>query len=125
MSPGAIEEQGTPRAHPEQVEFETAPFLHTGPLAGKVALITGAGRGIGKGIALELGSRGASVVVNYSSSASKAAEVVKEIIKSGSKAIALKADLREPEEIFKLFEDAIARFGRLDIVISNSGRSEE
>jgi len=90
-------------------------------LAGKVALITGSGRGIGKGMALELATRGASVVINYAKSADKAQEVVKEILKLGSKAIALQADVSKPDEIFRLFEQAITHFGRLDIVISNSG----
>src|ERR1700712_3176809 len=85
--------------------YDTTPSAHTGQLAGKVALITGSGRGIGKGIALELAARGASIVINYSKSASKAEEVVSEIIKGGSKAIAIKADVSIPEEIFKLFED--------------------
>lgn len=104
-----------------EVEHDTTPSTHPGPLAGKVALITGSGRGIGKGIALELGTRGASVVINYAKSASKAEGVVAEIIKGGSKAIAIKADVSKPEEIFKLFADAVERFGKLDIVISNSG----
>lgn len=97
-----------------------APSVHW-PLAGKVALITGAGRGIGKGMALELGARGAFVVVNYAKSAMKAEEVVEEIINGGSKAIAIKADVSKPEEIYKLFAEAVAHFGKLDIVISNSG----
>jgi 3-oxoacyl-[acyl-carrier protein] reductase len=105
----------------QQLQYDASPTMHKGPLAGKVALITGSGRGIGKGMALELGARGASVVVNYAKSASKAEEVVKEIIKGGSKAIAIQADVSKPEEIYKLFESAIAHFGKLDIVISNSG----
>jgi 3-oxoacyl-[acyl-carrier protein] reductase len=91
------------------------------PFAGKVALVTGSGRGIGRGIALELARRGANVVINYSSSAGPAESVVQEITKLGSKAIALKADVSKPEEIEKLFADGIAHFGRLDFVISNSG----
>lgn len=90
-------------------------------LSGKVALITGAGRGIGRGMALELASRGASIVVNYSASADKANEVVKEIARYGSRGIAICADLTKPSEIFELFEKAMAHFGRIDIVCSNSG----
>lgn len=90
-------------------------------LAGKVALITGSGRGIGKGIALELAARGAAVVINYAKSADKAQEVVKEISKLGSKAIALQADVSKPDEIVKMFEQAHAHFGHIDIVVSNSG----
>jgi 3-oxoacyl-[acyl-carrier protein] reductase len=94
---------------------------HARPLNGKVALITGSSRGIGKGMAIELASRGASVVINYAKSASKAEEVVAEINKLGSKAIAIKADVSKPNEIYKLFADAVAHFGKLDIIISNSG----
>jgi 3-oxoacyl-[acyl-carrier protein] reductase len=90
-------------------------------LAGKVALITGSGRGIGKGMALELAAKGASVVINYAKSADKAQEVVKEIVRLGSKAVAIKADVSKPDEIYSLFEQAVSHFGKLDIVISNSG----
>lgn len=94
----------------------------TSRLDGKVALVTGAGRGIGGGVALELGARGASVVVNYSKSAAAAEEVVQEIEKLGSKAIAIQADISKPEEIQRLFEEAKSHFnGQLDIVVSNSG----
>lgn len=91
------------------------------PLAGKVALITGAGRGIGKGIALELGKRGASVVVNYGNSAKSAEEVVAELGKLGAKGVALQADISKPESVAALFEKAVAHFGHIDFVISNSG----
>lgn len=93
----------------------------TRPLAGKVALITGAGRGIGAGIAVELGRRGASVVVNYGSSAKAAEGVVAELAKLGSKSIALQADISDPASVAALFEKALAHFGHLDFVISNSG----
>lgn len=95
----------------------------TASLEGKVALVTGAGRGIGRGVALELGKRGASVVVNYVSSEGPAQEVV-ELIKgynNGAKAIAIQADVSKVSEINRLFEEAKAAFGRLDIVMSNSG----
>ncbi|KAM3464416.1 hypothetical protein BB8028_0005g00970 [Beauveria bassiana] len=90
-------------------------------LEGKVALITGAGRGIGRGIAIELGQRGASVVVNYSRADKAAAEVVAEIEKAGSRAIAIKADVSKASEVARLFKEALEHFGRLDIVVSNSG----
>ena len=90
-------------------------------LHGKVALITGSGRGLGAGIALELGSCGASVVVNYAKSASAAKKVVAEIESFGSKAIAIQADISKTPEVSKLFSEAISHFGRLDIVVSNSG----
>lgn len=91
------------------------------PFAGKVALITGAGRGIGKGIALELGKRGANVVVNYSSSAKSADETVAELAKVGSKGVAIQADISNPASVSELFEKAVSHFGHLDFVISNSG----
>ncbi|MCJ1286310.1 Arp2/3 complex subunit, actin nucleation center [Xylographa opegraphella] len=97
-----------------------APPYH--PLQGKVALVTGSGRGIGAGIAMELAKKGASVVIHYASSASAAAEVVKDIEATGVKAVAIKAELTKLDEIESLFEQAVAHFGRLDIVASNSGK---
>lgn len=98
-------------------------LVPTASLHGKVALITGAGRGIGRGCAIELGKRGASVVVNYANSKSSADEVVAEIEKSGSgaRAIAIQADVSKVAEIDRLFKEAKAHFGRIDIVMSNSG----
>lgn len=113
MAPSATDGSNTTSA--------SAPHDPARPLAGKVALITGSGRGIGKGIALELGKRGASIVVNYASSASAAEGVVEELSKLGSKAIALQADISKPESVADLFERAVAHFGGLDIVVSNSG----
>ncbi|KAI5239527.1 NAD(P)-binding protein [Aureobasidium subglaciale] len=95
----------------------------TASLHGKVALITGAGRGIGRGCAIELGRRGASVVVNYQSSKSSADEVVREIeaTGSGAKAIAIQADVSKVSEIERLFQETKKHFGKIDIVMSNSG----
>lgn len=90
-------------------------------LDGKVALVTGSGRGIGAGIAIELGSRGASVIVNYSRSSGPAEKTVQKIIAAGGKAVAIKADISKPAEIKQLFVDAKAAFGKLDIVCSNAG----
>ena len=90
-------------------------------LTGKVALVTGASRGIGRGIATELGARGASVVVNYVKGKESAEEVVKDIEALGSKAVALQADVSKVPEITKLFEAAKKHFGKIDIVASNSG----
>ncbi|KAF2024550.1 versicolorin reductase [Setomelanomma holmii] len=90
-------------------------------LDGKVALVTGSGRGIGAAIALHLGRLGAKVVVNYANSAKDAEKVVAQIKALGSDAIALKADIRQVPQIVKLFDDAVAHFGGLDIAVSNSG----
>lgn len=91
------------------------------PFAGKVALITGSGRGIGRGIALELGKRGASCVINYSRSSKHAEEVVAELAKYGSKSIALQADISNPAEVAQLFEKALRHYGHIDFAVSNSG----
>jgi len=97
------------------------PFDPARPLAGKVAIITGSGRGIGRGIALELGKRGASIVVNYAHSAGSAESVVAEIQAFGSPAVAMQADISKPAEVVDLFDRAVAHYGRIDIVMSNSG----
>lgn len=90
-------------------------------LAGKVALVTGASRGIGAGMALELGKRGASVVVNYVKGKAGADEIVAKIESYGSKAVAIQADVSKVPEITKMFEAAKAHFGKINIVCSNSG----
>lgn len=92
-------------------------------LEGKVALVTGAGRGIGRGCAIELGKRGASVVVNYVSSKGPAEEVCKIIegFNNGAKAISIQADVSQVSEINRLFAEAKQAFGKIDIVMSNSG----
>ncbi|KAJ5884710.1 hypothetical protein N7495_009220 [Penicillium taxi] len=90
-------------------------------LVGKVALVTGGARGIGRGICLELVKSGASVAINYATSSEAADGLVKEIEGIGGSAAAFKADITKLEEISDLFSAAIAKFGRLDIVVSNSG----
>lgn len=96
--------------------------MHPGTsLEGRVALITGAGRGLGAGLALELASRGASVVLNYARSAKAAQGVVAEIESQGGSAVAIQADISKVSEVTKLFDAAMAHFGRLDIVINNAG----
>jgi 3-oxoacyl-[acyl-carrier protein] reductase len=95
----------------------------TASLHNKVALITGAGRGIGRGCAIELGKRGCSVIVNYANSKSSADEVVAEIekFKNGAKAVSIQADVSKVSEINRLFEEAKKAFGKIDFVMSNSG----
>jgi tetrahydroxynaphthalene reductase len=95
--------------------------IETSRLDGKVALVTGSGRGIGKSMAIELGKRGAKVVVNYANSLEAANQVVEEIKKNGTDAIAIKANVGEVSETIKLFDQAVEHFGQLDIVCSNSG----
>lgn len=90
-------------------------------LDGKVALVTGSGRGIGAAMAVELGRCGAKVVVNYAHSREPAEKVVAEIQSLGSDAVAFQADVRHVQQTTKLMDDAVAHFGGLDIVCSNSG----
>ncbi|KAF3023686.1 hypothetical protein E8E14_013684 [Neopestalotiopsis sp. 37M] len=92
-----------------------------GRLDGKVALVTGSGRGIGAAVATELGRCGAKVVVNYANSRESAEKVVAEIKSFGTDAVAFKADVRDVSQTVKLMDDAVAHFGGLDIVYSNSG----
>jgi 3-oxoacyl-[acyl-carrier protein] reductase len=92
-------------------------------LENKVALITGAGRGIGRGCALELARRGASIIVNYVSSESAAKELCSLIggFNNGARAVAIQADVSKVSEIHRLFAEAKEAFGKIDIVMSNSG----
>ncbi|OAA60359.1 tetrahydroxynaphthalene reductase [Niveomyces insectorum RCEF 264] len=107
---------------PNKYEVIPGPLgLAAASLAGKVALVTGAGRGIGREMALELGRRGAKIIVNYANSDASAAEVVAAIQKSGSEAAAIKANVSDVDQIVRLFSEAVAVFGKLDIVCSNSG----
>jgi tetrahydroxynaphthalene reductase len=98
----------------------TTPYI-AGRLDGKVALVTGSGRGIGAAIAIQLGKLGAKVVVNYANSAEHAEKVVTEIKNLGSDAVSFKADVRQVSETVKLFDFAVSHFGHLDIAVSNSG----
>ncbi|BAZ65419.1 short-chain dehydrogenase/reductase SDR [Fischerella sp. NIES-4106] len=90
-------------------------------LAGKVVIVTGASRGIGRAIALKLAAQGASVTVNYAGSVEKAQEVVAEIEKLGSKAISVQADISKVAEIQKLFHQTIETFGKVNILVNNAG----
>ena len=90
-------------------------------LSGKVAIVTGASKGIGAGIAKEMAAAGAAVVVNYASSKTGADEVVDEIKRNGGKAIALQADMAKKSEIERLFSEAMRAFGKIDILVNNAG----
>lgn len=89
-------------------------------LKGKVALITGSSRGIGKSIALAFAKEGANVVVNFVRSQEKAREVASEIEKIGGKAIAIKADVSNSEEVENMVKRAIEEFDRIDILVNNA-----
>jgi len=90
-------------------------------LLGKVALVTGGSRGIGRAIALKLGLMGANVAVNYAQSKGQAEQVVQELAAEGVQAIAIGADVRDVAQIGQLFETTLEAFGRLDILINNAG----
>jgi 3-oxoacyl-[acyl-carrier protein] reductase len=90
-------------------------------LAGKVALVTGASKGIGASIAKHMAAEGAAVVVNYSSSKEGADRVVAEITANGGKAVAVQANVTKAAETERLFADAKKAFGRLDILVNNAG----
>jgi 3-oxoacyl-[acyl-carrier protein] reductase len=90
-------------------------------LAGKVAIVTGASKGIGAGIAQRLAADGASVVVNYSSSAEGAENVVSGIRAKGGKAKAIQADVSKLGDIDRLFKETITEYGKVDVVVNNAG----
>ena len=90
-------------------------------LEGKIALVTGASRGIGRQVALTLGAKGATVIVNYNGSAAKAEEVVKEIEAAGGKAEALQCNVSDFEACGQMLADIVSRHGRLDILVNNAG----
>jgi len=90
-------------------------------LSGKVAIVTGASKGIGAGIAKLFAQSGASVVVNYSASKDAADALVSEIKHSGGKAVAIQADFSKTADIQRLFEESKRAFGALDILVNNAG----
>jgi 3-oxoacyl-[acyl-carrier protein] reductase len=90
-------------------------------LKGKVAVVTGASKGIGAGIAKALGAAGASVVVNYSSSQEGADRVVAEIAKNGGKAVAVKGDVSKAADVQRLFAETKKAFGAIDVLVNNAG----
>ena len=94
-------------------------------LSGKVALVTGASRGIGREIAITLAGYGATVIVNYNGSAQAAQEVVDTIVAKGGQAKAVQASVAKEEDCKKLVEDALAEFGKIDILVNNAGITKD
>ncbi|WP_028398980.1 3-oxoacyl-[acyl-carrier-protein] reductase [Ectobacillus panaciterrae] len=94
-------------------------------LTDKVALITGASRGIGRAVALDLAKNGAKIVVNYAGNEAKANEVVDEIKALGSEAIAVKADVANGEEVAEMIKKATDAFGKIDILVNNAGITKD
>jgi NAD(P)-dependent dehydrogenase (short-subunit alcohol dehydrogenase family) len=90
-------------------------------LSGRVALVTGASRGIGRGIALELAAAGAAVAVNYRRDADAAEEVVAEVRSGGGRAIAIQASVSEQADVDRLADEALAEFGVVDLLVANAG----
>lgn len=94
-------------------------------LQDKVALVTGASRGIGRAIALELARRGASVVINYNTSAEAAGKVVEAIEAEGGQAVALQADVGDFDQAAELVNTTVDTFGRIDILVNNAGTTRD
>src|SRR5438105_11387775 len=90
-------------------------------LAGKVAIVTGASKGIGAAIAVQLADEGAAVVVNYASSKAGADKVVAKVAKNGGRAMAVQADISNPDDIKKLFSATKKEFDKIDILVNNAG----
>src|SRR5438105_8522759 len=95
--------------------------MATKKLAGKVAVVTGASKGIGAAIAKQLADEGAAVVVNYSSSKEGADRVVTEITGNGGKAVAVQANVAKEADVRRLFAETKKAFGSLDILVNNAG----
>ena len=95
--------------------------MKNGKLNGKVAVVTGASKGIGAGIAKELAAEGAAVVVNYASSKTDADKVVDEITKRGGKAVAVQGNVAKKAEVERLFAVAKKAFGKIDVLVNNAG----
>src|SRR3989440_8221593 len=95
--------------------------MKNGKLNGKVAVVTGASKGIGAGIAKQLAAEGAAVIVNYASAKSDADKIVDEISKAGGKAVAVQANVAKKSEVERLFADAEKALGKIDILVNNAG----
>src|SRR5690625_631430 len=94
-------------------------------LTGKNALVTGASRGIGRAIALELASHGANVVVNFAGNKEKAADVVTEIQEMNVKSFAIQADVSKEEDVQAMVKEVIDQLGQIDILVNNAGITKD
>jgi len=112
-------ENGVEKTTWPEPEPPSCPVLRL--LEGQTAIVTGASSGIGKAIAVALGHAGANVVVNYIGREVQATEVVAEVEECGAKGLAVRADVSKEEEVAAMFDQTIAEFGRLDILINNAG----
>ena len=90
-------------------------------LSGKVALVTGGSRGIGRSICTHLAEQGAAVAINYRQSAEQAEDLRQKIEAAGGKAITIQADVRKPEDVERMVEETVAGLGRLDVLVNNAG----
>ncbi len=118
--------QGPPRATADGAFTEVAPRpVGAGSLDGKVAIVTGASRGIGAAIARTLGAEGASVVVNYMSSRGPAEDVAADVERSGGKAAVIQADVSDENQCATLASDTVTAFGKVDILVNNAGVLED
>jgi len=91
----------------------------------KVCLVTGASRGLGRSIALDLAAKGCKIIVNYAASEGPAQEVVEEIMKLGGDAVAIKANCADPVEIDAMFKQAVEKFGTVDVLVNNAGITKD
>lgn len=90
-------------------------------LSGKVAVVTGASRGIGRAIAIAYAAKGATVIINYNGSKEKAEEVVNEIVAAGGKAEAIQCDVSDFTKTAEFFEQVLSKYSRVDILVNNAG----
>ncbi|HKV59839.1 MAG TPA: 3-oxoacyl-[acyl-carrier-protein] reductase [Ktedonobacteraceae bacterium] len=95
------------------------------PLTGKIALVTGSSQGIGRATALRLAQSGADIIVNYRSNSDAAAEVKEQIVASGRRCIAVKADVSQEEEVNQLFAEATGALGPITILVNNAGTTRD
>src|SRR5438128_10670768 len=105
----------------QQNEYENTMNTNTKKLAGKIAVVTGASKGIGAEIAKQFAAEGAAVVVNYASSKTDADKVVDEITKRGGKAVAVQGNVLKEPQVERLFAAATKTFGKIDILVNNAG----